>query len=1036
MMILLEILVVAVLAVLAARLIPQPTRGRVMNVFKLYLTVRMVWLLLAWPMKMEGGSIAPAWQLVLDVIQNIDAFTFFSFLLIGAAIRFVGIMGSMLRWQLVLKGQGVEMPFQHIFGAFLIGRAIGFFLPSTAGLDAYKLYDAARFSGQTVEVTAGTVLEKVLGVTGIFLTFLIALPFGVSIFGENATAVALITVPLAGGIITALLVVLWFPGLVQWVIENVPIPGKARLEGVIMRISNASAAYRDKKSLVLAMLFLSFGVHFTTAAMYYFMALAVGVGELAAFWPVVFGSSIQIFATVIGPTVGGLGIREAAQALTIGSLIGVGPAILSATVGFWVGEFPTIFGFIFWFLRGADYRPAYCRVNGVQVDYEEAAKAATSLETAEEREQREALEAHEHHDALPSMASRIVTSAGYGLGGGILAGLIVGIAETVIIALGGFGGESQVLWYGPLVYPVFFGGLCIVGGVVLGVLPMDEWEIRGWTPSLAMLATLVPFGLFITIFRLRRDVYAEQMPPAPVLLAVLAGGVLVALILFFGGRKIFHSHIGLLAKPVQAVGLLVGVIVLGLVLSGTVFSVEGEERSSASIPEHLQDRPNLILVMVDTLRADHLSCYGSEAVRSPNLCSLAADGGSRFDGYSHASWTKPATASLLTSLLPSSHNAMSKPSSLSQEVDLVSEVVKDHGYATGGIVSNINLAESFGFDQGYDEYHYMAPAYIAGAEESSSKLIIYQLARQIVFRLKSGITFDGFYQDSERVNEVAFDWLDRNKDQRFFLFLHYMDPHDPYFVHPYNGEGIARVSNQNPDPELAAEMQRLYQGEIEYLDGNFGKLLAKLRSLDLYDNSVIVLVSDHGEEFQEHGGWWHGLTLYDEQIAVPLLVKWADGARGAPSVSDRVGRLIDVAPTLISQAGAQAPDSMQGVDLAADPSMLTPKDKQVFAEEDHEGNVLWSLRTRDWKLIQANPDNPRGLPDQELFQVGIDPGETVNLSGGDFMDKELELAEHADLQRAFAEGEAVAGGIDAEMSLEECRQLMNLGYVEDCSHLN
>jgi uncharacterized protein (TIRG00374 family) len=1029
MSILLEILVVAILWFATSRLIQPPTRGRVMNVFKLYLTVRMVWLLLAWPMKMEDGQVAPAWQLVLDVIQNIDAFTFFSFLLIGAGIRFVGIMGSMLRWQLVLRGQSIEMPFQHIFGAFLIGRAIGFFLPSTAGLDAYKLYDAARFSGKTVEVTAGTVLEKVLGVTGIFLTFLVALPFGISIFGENATAFALVSIPMAAGIIGVLLTVLWFPGLVQWGIENIPIPGKARLESIVMRISNASAAYRDKKGLVLAMLFLSFGVHFTTAVMYYFMALAVGASETAAFWPIIFGSAIQIFATVIGPTIGGMGVREVAQALTIGSVIGVGPAILSATVGFWVGEFPTIFGFIFWFIRGDAYRPGYCRVDGEQVDYDEAAKAAVALEDPHAPK-------HVSHDDLPPIGSRVVTSAGYGLGAGVLTGVIIGVLESIVIAMGGFGEEAQVLWYGPLAYAVVLGGLCTVGGIVLGVLPMDDWEIRGWTPSLGMLATLVPMGLFITIFRLRRDVYLEQMPPAPVLLGVLGAGIVIALILFFGGRRIFHSPFGVLAKPGMAVGLLAVVAVGGAILGSTVFATSAGEREVAAIPEHLEDRPNVILVMVDTLRADHLDCYGSDRVRTPNLCSLAADGGSRFDGYSHASWTKPATASLLTSLLPSSHNAMSKPSALSPEVDLVSEVLSEHGYTTGGIVSNINLAESFGFDQGYDEYYYMAPAYIAGAEESSSKLILYQLARQIVFRMKSGITFDGFYQDSERVNEVAFEWLENHKQERFFLFLHYMDPHDPYFVHPYNGEGIARVSNQHPDAELAAEMQRLYVGEIEYLDGNFGKFLAKLREAGVYDDTVIALVSDHGEEFYEHGGWWHGLTLYEEQINVPLLVKWAKDSRGAPAVSDRVGRLIDVAPTLITQAGAQIPASMQGVDLAAPTDMLSPKDQQVFSEEDHEGNVLWSLRTKDWKLIQANADNPRGLAETELFQVSADPNENTDLAGGDHLGMELELAEHADLHRAVAQGEAVAGGGDVEMTLDECNQLKNLGYVEDCSHLN
>jgi arylsulfatase A-like enzyme len=231
-------------------------------------------------------------------------------------------------------------------------------------------------------------------------------------------------------------------------------------------------------------------------------------------------------------------------------------------------------------------------------------------------------------------------------------------------------------------------------------------------------------------------------------------------------------------------------------------------------------------------------------------------------------------------------------------------------------------------------------------------------------------------------------------------------------------------------------MHRLYVGEIEYLDTNFGKLLAKLRKAGLYDDSVILLVSDHGEEFQDHGGWWHGLTLYEEQVNVPLLVKWPKGERAAPPVSQRLARLIDVAPTLIAQAGAERPEAMQGVDLSIDPSMLSPKDEEVFAEEDHEGNVLWSLRTKEWKLLQANPDNPRGLPEQELFHVSVDRGEKHDLAGGDHMSVELELAEHADLQRAFAEGEAVAGGGDVEMTLEECRQLMNLGYVENCSHLN
>jgi len=1022
-----ELIAVGVVAFLASRLVPDRMRGTVSNALKLYLTVRMVWLLLLWPIKTADGAVVPAWQQVLDVLAQIDAATFWTWALIGAAIRFVGIMGSMLRWLLVLRGQGIDFPFRHIFGAFLIGRAIGFFLPSTAGLDAYKLYDASRFSGKTVEVTAGTVLEKVLGVTGIFLTFLISLPFGISIFGENATAVALVTVPMAAGIIGGLMALLFFPGLVQWAIERIPLPGKARLEGVVLRISGAAAAYRGQYGVVLGMLFFSWGVHFTTAAMYYCMALAVGAGATAAFWPIVFGSSIQIFATVIGPTIGGLGVREAAQLLTIGALIGVGPAIVSATLGFWVGEVPTLFGFFFWLVRGKEYTPGYCRVNGRQVDYEEAAKAAVTLETAEQEAAR--VEVHGHSE-LPSVGQRILESAGIGLGAGVLAGILIGGIEALVI---GAGVEGQVFWYGPLSHAVFFGALGTLGGIALGVLPMERKEIQAWVPTLGLIAMIVPFGLAFTVFRLRRDVYLEQMPPLPVLLGVLAGFAVIALLLFFPGRAFFASAAGRIARPGPALGLLAAVCGLGFVAAALSSTAE-EPAAAPPVPAALAERPNVILIMVDTLRADHLSCYDEDAPATPHMCSLL-EGGAAYEAFAHASWTKPATASLLTSLLPSSHNAMSKPSSLSDDVVMVSEAMKEAGYATGGIVSNINLAESFGFDQGYDEYHYLAPDYIAGAAESSSKLVLYSIVRKVWFSLNSGLRFGDFYQDSQVVNAVAFDWLDRHRDSRFFLFLHYMDPHDPYFEHPYDGRAVARVSTPEPDPEHAAELRRLYRGEIEYLDRNIGELFERLRAQGLWDDTVIALVADHGEEFHEHGGWWHGLTLYDEQIHVPFLIKWADDDRVHPRATEEIVRIIDVVPTLLARAGLDVPDAMQGIDVAGSPFERMAKDRQVFSEEDHEGNVLWSLRTRDMKLIEANPGNPRGLPEREFFLIEGDPGETSDLSGPAYEPEMGELGRYADLQRRAAEGEAVAAGGSVEMTRAECEQLKNLGYVEDCSHI-
>ena len=1020
----LQAVAIAILAIVGLRMPKGQTRGRLFSVLKAWFTVLCFWALLTHPIELETGETEIAWRLIRAQLANIDAGTFWLFVSLATAIKAVGMVSSMVRWQLMLRGQGIELPFKHLFGSFLIGRAIGTFLPSTAGLDGYTLFDASRFTGKTVEVAAAKFVEKVCGFSGVFMTFLVALPFGIGIFGDNAMLFAMISVPIAGGIIAGLVLVLLFPGVVQWLLENVPIPAKQRITGVVTRISTAASAYRDRPSMIVQILVLSFLVHFTTAVMYYFTALAIGADGVD-FWKITFGSAIQIFVTVISPfTIAGEGIREAAQYILLGELIGPTAAIVSAALGFWAAEAPTMLGFVFWWMRDDDYKPSYSRVNGVQVDYEAAARSAASLE--------EDVDVTAGEDDAVPLGERLWRAPSAGAVAGIAAGLLIGLGEAIVIYRGGLGTESQVFWYGPLAWAAILGGLAIVGGLFLAILPMDRQEIGSWVTRLGFGACLIPFGLFVVLFRLRRDVYLEQMPPALVIIAVLALASLLLLIILVPMRKVIDPIAVRLTTPLAPIGLLVVALGLGGVLSLVFSPSAGVARSANGIPENLRDKPNVILVMVDTLRADHLSCYGAE-IKTPNLCRLT-QGGTTYQAFSHASWTKPATASLLTSTLPSTHRAMSKPSSLSDDLTLISEAMQDGGYTTGGIVSNVNLAESFGFAQGYDDYYYLGPDYIAYAAESSSKLIIYQLVRQVWLGVAGGdeVRFNDFYQDSQVVNEVAFDWIDRRKDERFFLFLHYMDPHDPYFEHPYNGVGIARVSMPEPESEMADRLHELYRGEIEYLDIQFGKLLAKLEAEGLYDNTVLVVTADHGEEFNEHGGFWHGLTLYDEQIHVPLLIKWAgDDASVSPGANSGIARLLDVGPTLLGVAGIDIPETMQGVDLREPFSTRLEKDQQAFSEEDHEGNVLWSLRTEDEKLIVAKPRNPRGLPERAFFDISGDPKE---LDPYDDPDAEARLEEFAELQRLAAEGEAVEGEV-AEMTFERCEQLRMLGYVEDCSHL-
>lgn len=1017
----LQILGIAILAVIGFRM-PKgsPARSRTFTALKAWITVFAFWMLFSH--EIDGKSVL---QLIIEKVDQIDPVTFWTFTLIATGIKVIGMLSSMFRWILMLRGQGIELPFRHIFGSFLIGRFIGTFLPSTAGLDGYTLFDAARFSGKTVEVTAAKFVEKVCGFSGVFLTFLITLPFGIAIFGDNATLFASVSIPIATGVISGLIVVLLFPGFVQWILENVPLPAKQRISGLVSRISTSAAAYRGRPGLVFQILFFSFLVHFTTAAMYYFTALAISA-QGAEFWTVTFGSSIQIFATVISPfTIAGEGIREAAQLVLLGEQIGEAEAVVSAALGFWAAEAPTLFGFFFWWARGDDYRPAFAKVDGVQVDYEAAAAAAASLQ--------EDVDVTAGEDVATPLAERLWRAPAAGAFAGILAGIVLGLGEAFTIYQGGLGTESQVFWFGPFLWASVLGGLSILGGLFLATLPMDKKELGHWVFRLGFGACLIPFGLFVVLFRLRRDVYLEQMPPLIVIAAVLIGATLLLALILGPMRRVIEPIAERITNPIAPIALfIVGVFGLGGLLSLAFAPASVESNEKNGVAAGLESKPNVILVMVDTLRADHLSCYGSD-VPTPNLCRLAEEG-TIYQGFSHASWTKPATASLITSTLPSTHNAMSKPSSLSSDLVLIPEALQEAGYTTGGIVSNVNLAESFGFAQGYDDYYYLGPDYLFGAKESSSKLISYQLGRQIALGMFGGdeVYFNDFYQDSEVVNGVAEGWLDEHADERFFLFLHYMDPHDPYFVHPYNGEGVARVSMPEPEPEMAAELHELYRGEIEYLDGNFGKLLDRLEAAGVYDDTVIVLTADHGEEFHDHGGFWHGLTLYDEQIHVPLVIKWANGVDGPANGADSgIARLIDVGPTILGTAGVAVPDTMQGIDLRTPFAARLEKDQQVFAEEDHEGNVLWALRTENEKLIVANAGNPRKLPEREYFDISSDP-----LEQDPYEDPEAEahLEELAEFQRQAALGQAVQGE-DVEMDLQTCQRLKAIGYVEDCSHL-
>lgn len=337
--------------------LPQGLRSGLSALMKGFFTFGAFYLLLNHSIEDDSGASISILDAISEHIVKIELSSFLPWVLLATAIKMVGIGASMLRWHLLLSGQGIRFNFGHIVGSFLIGRFLGTFLPSTVGLDGYKLYDAAKFSERVIEPAAATAIEKVMGLSGIFLSFLVAFPLGSQVLGETAGAVALIAVPLSLAVVLGLFTVLFKPGLVQWFLDVLPGVGSGKITDFVNRASEAAAAYRGRGALLAQCIGLSFVVHFTTAAMYYFTALAVGAVS-ADFWQVVFASSIQIFATVISPfTIAGEGVREIVQALLLAKHIGTSQSILSAALGFWAAEALTLVGGVFWWMRRDDYKP-------------------------------------------------------------------------------------------------------------------------------------------------------------------------------------------------------------------------------------------------------------------------------------------------------------------------------------------------------------------------------------------------------------------------------------------------------------------------------------------------------------------------------------------------------------------------------------------------------------------------------------------------------------------------------------------------------
>ena len=344
----------------------------------------------------------------------------------------------------------------------------------------------------------------------------------------------------------------------------------------------------------------------------------------------------------------------------------------------------------------------------------------------------------------------------------------------------------------------------------------------------------------------------------------------------------------LTAAPFRNTAPSTGVLVLEQPLL-RLWKSEAEEGTEIE-PLAMKARPNVLLYIVDTVRADHIGLYGYERPVSPRVDAFADRSIAFMDAVAQTPWTRASVASILTGLYPDNHHANSGDEKLAEEFVTLAEIVSKQGYQSAAFVTNGNLAPEFGLGQGFQTYVHLKER---GVE---------------------------VHRRAEELHAEAIGWLgERSKEQPFFLYVHATDPHAPYtppagfqkefapnlrYPQASSLQVITELfkGERQADDHLREDLVRLYDAEIAYWDHEFGNLLDYLENAGLANDTIVVLVSDHGEEFAEHGGWQHSTSVHSEQIQVPFVIRlpleWGAGTKVTTPVQH-----VDIFPTLLDLLG-------------------------------------------------------------------------------------------------------------------------------------
>ena len=396
--------------------------------------------------------------------------------------------------------------------------------------------------------------------------------------------------------------------------------------------------------------------------------------------------------------------------------------------------------------------------------------------------------------------------------------------------------------------------------------------------------------------------------------------------------------------------------------------------------------PNVVFITIDTLRPDHLGCYGDKQIGTPNIDTLAADG-TRFErAYTAVPVTLPSHTVIFTGTYPTLSGVHDfAANKLSPTQATLASVLKENGYATAAVIGSAVLDSRFGLNHGFDFYY-----------------------DHFDFNRLQESNLDEMERPGDIVADVTLDWLSKNYQKKFFLWMHLYDPHYPY---------------RPPPPYSEQYKDRPYDGEIAFADAQVGRLIEFLKNKGLYQNTLIILSGDHGESLGEHGEKTHGFFIYNATLHVPLIIH-LPGDMHARTVQNLVN-LADIMPTVLAALNIQLPAHVQGQSLLP---IISPKKednaRSLYAETflprlHFNWSELRGVETETYHFIDA--------PKPELYDLRKDPGETHNL----FAEKKAVTEEMrvrlAKLIQQYTAGQELAEKTGLDPALME--RLKSLGYA-------